>query len=138
MFSVQFLVISCYLSYRPRLGSVVDSLNCNDKTVHQKLFFLFQKHSKTRLQQCRNIPVREGKGGEGRGGKYTWRSAPPHFKTLDPPLVRSFTCHGSTGGNNRRTLAPTPPNAVRSIILHIDARFVATLTLMADVFWKNN
>jgi len=30
----------------------VDSLNCNDETVHQKLLFFFPKHCQTRLQQC--------------------------------------------------------------------------------------
>jgi len=55
MFSVQFLVISCFLSYTH--SSVVDSLNCNDETVSQKLLLLFPKHYKTRLglQQCRNL-----------------------------------------------------------------------------------
>jgi len=87
MFSVQFLVISCFLSYTPILASVVDSLNCIDETVRQKLLFLFQKHSKTLLRQCRNLKcfrgLHSGPSLPGREGD------PPllHSKTLDPPLA---------------------------------------------------
>jgi len=38
----------------------MDSLNYKDETVHQKLLFLFPKHFKTRLQQCRNLKLFRG------------------------------------------------------------------------------
>jgi len=97
MFSVQFSVISCFLACKPILASVVDSLNCNDETVHQKLLFLFQNNTLKLAYgnvETYNLPGLtpdprfrewEGKGRRGGKGKGRERSA-PHSKTLDPPL----------------------------------------------------
>jgi len=50
-------------------------------------YFFFPNHSKTRLQQCRNLKSRGGvaRGGEGKAVHLEIR---PYSKPLDPPLTR--------------------------------------------------
>jgi len=99
LFSLSIFVVSCYLSYRPILANVVDSLNCNDETVYQKLFFfkntlkLAYGNVETYNFSGRHTPGRPlpGRGGEGRG------SLPG-----DPPPLQ--TPRSATGSNPMQCL----------------------------------